>query len=92
MKFEKFDRKSPRFVAIKVFVFDYIRNSKSWMLKKLEKKISEVSDISKFSIWPLRILSKETLPSLFSSPRFPKREKSGLLNNLQKLVQSIMIT
>ena len=29
---------------------------------------------------------------LFSSPRFPKREKSGLLNNLQKLVQSIMIT
>ena len=30
--------------------------------------------------------------SLFSCPRFPKREKSGLLNNLQKLVQSIMIT
>ena len=30
--------------------------------------------------------------SLFSSPRFPKREKSGLLNNLQKLVQSNVIT
>ena len=38
MKFEKFDRKSPSFVGIKVFVFDYKQNSKSWMLKKLEKK------------------------------------------------------
>ena len=28
--------------------------------------------------------------SLLSSPHFPKREKSGLLNNLQKLVQSII--
>ena len=26
--------------------------------------------------------------SLFSSPCFPKREKSGLLNNLQKLVHA----
>ena len=41
-----------------------------------------------------RKVSNKTLLilSLFSSPRFPKREKSGLLNNLQKLVQSIMIT
>ena len=28
------------------------------------------------------------LISLFSSPHFPKREKSGLLNNLQKLVHA----
>ena len=28
--------------------------------------------------------------SLFSSPHFLKREKSGLLNNLKKLVQSII--
>ena len=37
MKFENFDR-SPRFFAIKVFVFGYMQNSKSWMLTKLEKK------------------------------------------------------
>ena len=32
------------------------------------------------------------LDSLFSNLRFPKRKKCGLLNNLQKLVQSIVIT
>ena len=40
----------------------------------------------------LKIQSGVPGVSLFFSPRFPKREKSGLLNNLQKLVQSNVIT
>ena len=50
MKFKKFDRKSSRFVAIKVFVSDYKQNLRSLMLKKLEKKISDVSDLLTFLI------------------------------------------
>ena len=53
-KFIKFDKKSPTFIAVKIFVFD-------WHYAKFEKldvkevgekisEISEVSDLSKFSI------------------------------------------
>ena len=40
----------------------------------------------------IKMFALNTEVSLFSSSRFPKREKTDLLNNLQKLVQSIMIT
>ena len=38
--------------------------------------------------WAYRSYTINGSSSLFPSPHFPKREKSGLLNNFQKLVHA----
>ena len=58
------------------------------MYQQKLKKVTCLIDI----VTPALVLFERVVSSLFSSLRFPKRERSGLLNNLQNLVQSIMIT
>ena len=58
-KFKKLYLKISEVAAIKVFVFDIMQTSKGWMFKEVVEKISEifeVSDLSKFSIWPTEMM------------------------------------